>query len=94
MGDRGPRGRKATYVGSLVARAIEGSRGKGLRLVLSSSHGRRCIFIRVIAACTFFFDGACVFDGSSPHVLSLLVPLPLVFFLIPVPQVFCLVVPS
>ena len=82
MGDRGPRGRKATYVGSLVARAIEGGRGKGLRLVLSSSHGRMCISIRVIAAGTFFFfDGACVFVGLSPQALSFLVSLPLVFFL-------------
>ena len=54
-GRDGPRG-TAGYVGSLVARAIEGSRGKGMRLVLSSYHGRRCISIRVIAAGTFFFS--------------------------------------
>jgi len=80
-GRDGPRG-TAGYVGSLVARAIERSRGKGMRLVLSSYHGRRCISIRVIAAGTFFFSivHVCVV-GSSPQALSFLVSLPLVFFL-------------
>ena len=85
----------AGYVGSLVARAIERSRGKGMRLVISSHHGRRCISIRVIAAGTFFFFRwcMCVCGSVAAGVIFSRVVAAGVFP-ISVPQVFGLFVPS